>query len=209
MTLFAILGIPCLTLFLVSVDTQSGIGIKVSPARGRLAVQFLKGFFYAVPCLVAVLLLRRYVPLSYRAFPLYLYFLFSDHLVPLIFLGVLYFLAYARKSYSELLLFGGGFLTLLGLVEILTHYGEYEIYHLFLLPAIRMGALLFLTIFFRRYQEWYGTLRVLFLILLVIIPFLSAGLTHLYMRAHTLWAVLGVAAFFLGSLVYTFLERTR
>jgi hypothetical protein len=171
MSLFAILGMPCLTVFLLFANGSALAGNKPSVRRGAPVVEFIKGFFYAVPCLVVILLVNRYVPLSYRSFPLYLRFLFTDHLLPVVFLGSLYFLVYTGKGYGALLAFGGGFYTLVGIVGIFSHYGQFELYHLFLLPVIRMAGLLFLTILFLRYQEWYGWVRVLFLVLLVAVPF--------------------------------------
>ena len=207
MSLFAILAAPCLTLFLLFADRKA-VPRGGVPSRGEApALEFIKGFFYAVPCLVVMLLVRRYVPFSYRGFALYLQVLLTDHLIPVVFLGVLYFLAYARKGYGSLLPFGGGFYTLAGIVEIFAHYGQFEPYHLFLLPLLRMAGLLFLTIFFLRFQEWYGLIRVLFLILLILVPFLSAAITCLYMHSCLIWASVLAVLFFLGSLLYTVIER--
>jgi low temperature requirement protein LtrA len=69
-----------------------------------------------------------------------------------------------------------------------------------------MTGLLFLTIFFLRFQEWDGLVRVLLLVLLVAVPFFSAAITYLYMQAYLLWAVLLTVLYFLGSLVYTYTE---
>jgi hypothetical protein len=212
MSLFAILGMPSLTIFLLFADGKMVPGSMAfsrheAPDRTAPVLEFIKGFFYAVPCLVVILLLRRYVPLSYRSFPLYLLFLLTDHLIPVVFLGVLYFLVYARKGYGSLLAFGGGFYSLVGIVNIFTQYGRFEPYHLFLLPVTRMAGLLFLTIFFLRFQEWYGLVRLLFLILLISVPFLSGTITFLYMKSYLLWAIVLTVLFFLGSLLYTYLER--
>lgn len=207
MSLFAILGMPCFTIFLLIANRKPGAVQGIFRRRQLPALEFIKGFFYAIPCVIVILLLRRYVPLSYRSFPLYFLPLLTDHLIPVVFLGVLYFLAYSEKSFTELIPFGGGFFTLLAVIEIFTHYGQYEPYHLFLLPAIRMAGLLFLTVFFLRCQEWHGLVRVLFLILLVSVPFLSAAITFLYMRAYVLWAALVTGILFVGSLVYTYFER--
>ncbi len=209
MSLFAILGIPCFTLFVLSAaGRRKTLKVKaISAQRGLPALQFIKGFFYALPCLIVILILRRFIPLSYRRFPLYLYYFLTDHLIPVVFLAVLYFLVYSQKTFQELLLFGGGFYTLIGIIEVFSQYGQYEPYLLFLLPAVRMAVLLFVTIFFLRYQEWYGVVRVLFLILLVFVPFLSAAITYLYLRAFLLWAGFLTVLLFFGSLVYTFLER--
>ena len=207
MSLFAILGIPCLTVFLVLANHQTAPSGRISWRREAPALEFIKGFFYAVPCLVVMLLVRRYVPLSYRSFSLYLLLLLTNHLVPVGFLGVLYFLAYTQKGYGSLLPFGGGFYTLVGIVEIFTHYGQFEPYQLFLLPVLHMAEFLFLTIFFLRFQEWYGVIRVLFLILLVAVPLLSGAITYLYMQSYLLWAVVLAVLFLLGSMLYTFIER--
>ena len=206
MSLFAILGMPCLTVFLLFADGSAPAGGSLPLRRETPVLEFIKGFFYAVPCLVVILLIRRYVPLSYRNFPLYLRFLLTDHLIPVVFLCSLYFLVYAQKGYGFLLAFGGGFYTLVGIVGIFTSYGQFESYHLFLLPVLRMVGVLFLTIFFLRFQEWYGLIRVLFLVLLVAVPFLSAAITFLYMHSYILWAAVLTVAFFLGSLTYTFFE---
>jgi hypothetical protein len=207
MSLFAVLGLPCLTAFVLAADQKTIPGRAVTISAGSGAVQFLKGFFYAVPCLVVMFVLRHHMPLSYRSFPLYLFFLLTDHLIPVVFLGVLYFFAYTRSGYVELLLFGGGLYSLVGLIDVLARFGQYESYHLFLLPVVRMSALLFITIFFLRYHEWYGVVRVLFLILLISLPFLGAAVSYLYMRALVFWAVLSAAMLFLASLLYTFAER--
>jgi hypothetical protein len=209
MSLFAILGMPCFTLFVLFAAgrVRTLKATEISAQRGMPALQFIRGFFYALPCLVVILIVRRFFPLSYRHFPLYLYYFFTDHLIPVVFLAVLYFLAFSQKTFRELLLFGGGFYTLIGIVEVFSQYGQYESYLLFLLPALRMAILLFVTIFFIRYQEWYGVVRALFLILLVFVPFLGAAITYLYMRAYLLWADCLTVLLFLGSLGYTFLER--
>jgi hypothetical protein len=207
MILFALLGMPCLTLFLLFADGQTGRLGRGAMADEKPAIAFLKGFFYAVTCLIVMLLVRRYVPSSCRSFPLYLLFLFTDHLIPVVFLLTLYFLAYTQKPYNSLLAFGGGFYTLIGIVEIFTRYGQFEPYHLFLLPLVRMGGLLFLTIFFLRFIEWYGLVRVLFVILLVAVPLLSGAISFLYMKAYLLWAAALSALFFLGSLFYSYVER--
>ncbi len=207
MSLFAILGMPCLTVFLLFADRKTAAAEIVATRREVPVLEFIKGFFYAVPCLIVVLIVGRYVHLSYRSFPLYLLFLFTDHLIPAVFLGALYFLAFSQKEYGSLLAFGGGFYTLVGIVEIFTQYGQFEPYPLFLLPVVRMAGLLFLTIFFLRFQQWYGLVRVLFLILLVAVPFLGATITCLYMHAYILWAVVLTVLYFLGSLAYTYIER--
>ena len=207
MSLFAILGVPCLTVFLVLAERKAAPAGRIPSRREAPVAEFIKGFSYAVPCLVVMLLVRRYVHLSYRSFSLYLLFLFTDHLIPVVFLGVLYFWAYAQKGYGSLLLFGGGFYTLVGIVEIFTHYGQFEAYHLFLLPVLHMAELLFVTIFFLRFQEWYGVIRVLFLVLLVAVPFLSGAITYLYLQSYLLWAVLLTVLFLIGSMSYTFIER--
>jgi hypothetical protein len=209
MSLFAILGMPCFTLFVLSAagNRRKFKATEISAPRGLPALLFIKGFFYALPCLVGIFIMRRFLPLSYRHFPLYLHYFFTDHLIPVVFLAVLYFLAFSQKTFRELLMFGGGFYTLIGIVEVFSQYGQYEPYLLFLLPALRMAVLLFVTVFFIRYQEWYGVVRVLFLVLLVFVPFLSAAVTYLYMRAYLLWAGCLTVLLFLGSLAYTFLER--
>ena len=184
MSLFAILSMPFFTLLILSADRMPAAAGKRNSLRESPALEFAKGFFYAVPCLIVTLVLRRYVFLSYRGFRLFSLFLATDHLVPVVFLGVLYFLAYSRKNYRELLAFGGGFYTLLAIVEIFSHFGQYEPYHLFVLPAVRMAGLLFLTVFFIRFQEWYGLVRALFLVLFVAVPFFGGAITFLYLRAY-------------------------
>ena len=209
MTLFAVLGIPCFTVFIAAVVVPQAASQRRAGylPRGTLALLFLKGFLFAVPSLIIILLLRRFVPFSYRFFPLYLYYLLVEQLVPLAALAAAYFLAYSQRSFRELLLFGGGFFTLLGLAEVLYHYGQHDPYFLFILPAVRMAILLFLPIFYLRFQEWYGVVRALFLALLVMLPVLGAAISYLYMRFYYVWAVLIAAFLFFGSLVYLALER--
>ena len=71
-------------------------------------MDFLKGLVYGVVGAIAGLLLQRFVPLSYRLFPLFLYHFLVDHMVVAALLVAVLATAYRRRSVLEMVFFAGG-----------------------------------------------------------------------------------------------------
>ncbi|MBA7647030.1 hypothetical protein ES703_54799 [subsurface metagenome] len=209
MLLFAILGIPLFTLWVLSIySRQQNYERSLSPAPKLYpGKSFLQGLLYCLPVLILILLLRRIVPLSYRPFKLYLYYLIQDHLLPFLLVLALYLSVFREKKFIELLFFASGFYSLLTFSEIFLNYGRYELYNIVLLPVIRMGILLNFTLLFIRYKDWYGYRKILYLFLIMLIPLAGGLATYFYMRFQTLYAFLGSAVFFAGGIVFLLMDR--
>jgi hypothetical protein len=211
MTLFAILGIPCLVLGVGLWQARSPRRLDAgAPAWGRLlGLRFLIGFLYGLLGMVVVLLLRRYLPLSYRPLPLYLYYAGLDHLVPALLLLLVFLLFLRDRGLLELLAFSGGFYALLAMGLAVADYGQYQPYDLFLRPALWMGTVLVLPLTFRRSLEWDGGMRILLLVLTLAIPLAAGAVSFLYVHFLILWAIVGTVVFLGASLGFLYYEAGR
>jgi hypothetical protein len=206
MTLFALLGIPCFTLMIGALADAWGSGLRSTSTFRARVVQFVKGAGFAIPVVVVVLLLRRYVPVSYRFLLLYLYGALIDHLLPTAILALGCLLWFRGAGFHELLFFCGGFFSLISLATTTAGYGEYEAHALFLLPALRMGIVVLLPLLLLRVNEWYGVVRLLCFVLLAAVPLGAGAVSYLYARYYSLAAILLSAAFLGGGVLFCYLD---
>jgi hypothetical protein len=206
MTLFALVGIPCFTLLIGALADAWGPGHRSTSTLRARTVQFLKGAAFAVPVVVVVLLLRRYVAISYRPVLLYLHSASIDHLLPTAVLAVACFLWFRGEGFHELLFFCGGFFSLTSLATTIASYGQYDPHVLFLLPALRMGTVIFLPLLLLRFNEAYGVVRVLYGAALTALPLGAGAVSYLYARFYSLPAILLSAAFLSGGVLFCHLE---
>ncbi len=208
MMLFMVFSIPLFTLLVLSIYRWQWMdgGTLFSALRGALSNSFIKGVFCCVLALIVILLLRRFVPLSFRPFKLFFILTLRDHLLPLFILLGVCFLTLQEKSFFEIIFFASGFYSLLSLTEVFLNYGKYDPYNLFLLPAMRMSMVLYFTLLFIRFREWYGFYKILFLIIIILIPLTAGAITYFYMRFHIKSAVMAASIFYAGSIVFLLLE---
>ncbi len=209
MTLFAILGILLFTLIVLFFYNQGRNpgGSLASILQRNPSEIFFKGMLHFVPVLILLLFFKRAVPLSFKPFNFYLFYTVRDHLLPFLIAlaGCFFFLR--KKDFLELLFFLSGFYSLQALTGVIMNYGHYEMYILFLLPAIRMSVMLYFVLLFLRYLEWYGIVKIIFLFVLFLIPFAGGAITYLYMRFFTGTAFLLAALFLSGSLIFLLIEQ--
>lgn len=213
MTLFALLGLPAFLMVgygLTLVSPATGArSSAASPGRRLPIVDFLKGLVYGVVGAIAGLLLQRFVPLSYRLFPLFLYHFLVDHMVVAALLVVVLATAYRRRSVLEMVFFAGGFFTVVAVGTVLRSFGSYEPYSLFLRPALYMASVLYLPLFLSAASEWNGLPRVLYAVAVGGVPVVAGGIALLQKSFYEAWAAAATAVFVLGAATVFHLSADR
>jgi hypothetical protein len=219
MILFSLFGIPAFALAAFALERwlsprparvpaagPDGRPQEQAPARPRYW-HLLWGALYAVPCWFLLRPLGRIFPESYRPFLLYLYLLGQDHLFQAGLLALAFFSFLRAAGLRRLIFFAAGYWSLLGLGTALAARGMQDAYELFLLPSLRMSALLLLPFLFARAREGAGLPAVASLAFFVLVP-LAGGMTAwLYARSWQIWA--GACALALLALALASLPHLR
>jgi hypothetical protein len=210
--LFSLFGIPAFALAAFGLErwlsprpaqvTAAGPegGAEDRPVGRPPYWHLLWGALYAVPCWFLLRPLGRIFPQSYRPFWLYLHLLGRDHLFQDGFLALALFSFLRTAGLRRLAFFAAGYLSLLGLGAALAARGMQDAYELFLLPNLRMSALLLLPFLFARARESSGLRSAASLVLFVLVPLASALTAFLYARSWQLWAGACALLLFGGAL---------
>jgi hypothetical protein len=225
MILFALFGIPAFALAAFALERwfsprpapaaaaaeDRPAGRPEERALSRTPYWFLLwGGLYAVPCWLLLRPLGRIFPESYRPFLLYLHLLGRDHLFQAGFLALALFSFLRAAGLRRLLFFSAGYWSLLGLGAALAAHGMQDAYELFLLPGLRMSALLLLPFFFARARESSGPRAAGSLVLFALVPLAGALTAWLYARSWPLWAGAAALLLFAGGLAsLAYLQDTR
>jgi len=221
MILFSLFGIPTFALAAFALErwfsprpTQpraAGPEGRAEQATDRLPYwHLLWGALYAVPCWFLLRPLGRIFPESYRPFLLYLNLLGRDHLFQAGFLALAFFSFLRAAGLERLAFFATGYLSLLGLGTALASRGMQDAYELFLLPSLRMSALLLLPFLFARAREGSGLRSAAALAAFVLVPLAGALTAFLYARSWQLWAGVSALVLFCGALAcLPYLRDTR
>ena len=141
-----------------------------APRTLTLMATFLKGALVFLPAYLVILVVRGIFGFSYEGLLLYLSLLEHDHLVPML-AGLGGFLLLQRKlniardeetifltAFSYL----SGFFTMLNLTDAFVASGSWDAYALFLLPSLRLAAVLLVSLLAQRYFRWEGREGALF-----------------------------------------------
>jgi hypothetical protein len=219
MILFSLFGIPVFALAAFGLERWFSPSAAAAAPEGRAEGwaeerppfwHLLWGALFAVPCWFLLRPLGRIFPDSYRPFLLYLHLLGRDHLFQAGFLALAFFSFLRGAGLRRLAFFAAGYLSLLGLGAALAARGMQDAYELFLLPSLRMSALLLLPFLFARAREEDGLRQAAALALFVLVP-LAGGLTaFLYARSWQLWAGASALLLFGGALAcLPYLRDTR
>ena len=206
MILFALFGVPSFAFGAYFLARWLHGRPAEGPEAGRPSLLHLVwGALYAVPCFFLGRLLARIFPESYRPFLLYLHLLTRDHLFQGAFLALAFFTFLRSAELRQLLFFTAGYLSLLALGAVLSAHGMQDAYELFLLPALRMSALLLLPFLFRRSQRDAGLPAALALAAFVLVPLAGGFTAYLYARSWPVWAgvcTVGLLAAALASIAF-------
>jgi hypothetical protein len=206
MILFALFGVPVFALAAFGLERWLSAPVASLPAASQRAAarplswHLLWGVLYAVPCFFLIRLPARIFPESYRPFLLYLHVLGRDHLFQAAFLALAFFSFLRTAGLRRLAFFTAGYLSLLSLGTVLTARGMQDAYELFLLPGLRMSALLLLPFLYGRARESSGLPAAVAFALFVIVPLAGGLAAFLYARSWPLWAGACTVVLFAGAL---------
>jgi hypothetical protein len=161
MQLFLIASLPLF--FSLVILLPWGMRGGVPPAL-VLVVTFLKGVLLFFPGYLVMLILRAIAGFGYDGFLLYLSVFVRDHLAPLL-AGVGAFLLIQRTfSFSgtdegiflTVFSFLCGFLAMVNLTDLVRGWNEWTSYDLFLMPVLRLAAVLGASLAAPRFFRWEG-----------------------------------------------------
>ncbi len=217
MTLFTLLAVP-LGMFLLGLLFYSD-----RCKTKKYWTTLLKGLMVFIPFMVVLFLFPESEPPFYNLSALYLFFWLKDFFFYQMGAVGLFFLFFGfsfkrRKKIVQgmdrenLLLhvsaFFTGFFTLTGLIDIVLHYGWYDVYVLFLLPTTRIaliiGTSLLMTkmLFFDRY--W----KIPFVVAAIALPSLAASVSLTFYANHTAWGILITGVLLIGAVAcFSFLHK--
>ncbi len=184
MNLFQLTAVPLLCLFVGILRWNA----RLVPSRLALLSLFLKGVLLFIPAYIVLLILNRIVGLSYTGFGLYVCLLVRDHLAPLL-LGTGGLLLVSRRLPSpateegiflSVFTFLCGFYTLFGPADFVARFGHWGMESLFLLPLLRLSAILAVSFVARRFYRWEGRSAVALLSVsaAIVLPLAFASWTY-------------------------------
>jgi hypothetical protein len=160
---------------------------------------WIKGILWFFPSLFVFRIIAGFFSISFQPFNYYLYFLCRDHLL-FCALGIAgYFLFYrfehphdVQDTFLNILTFFAGFFLFVSIADFFTHYGEYNIYFLFILPLLRLFTILVISLLLNKFIEGLGLERIVIGLLLFLVPVCGALISFVYNLN------LGLLAFFLS-----------
>lgn len=137
---------------------------RSTPERAFLVGTFFKGVLMFFPGYLVILIFRRIFGFSYSGFVLFLSLLQRDQLVPLLAaLGSLLVLkskleisGIEEENFLAVFAFLAGFMAMLNIADMVRSWGNWSAYLLFLLPMLRLSAVLVLAMAARRFFPWEG-----------------------------------------------------
>jgi hypothetical protein len=160
MVLFLLASLPLLFSLVILMPWDR----RQAPKTIALSITFLKGVLVFFPAYMAVLLVRRIFGFSYDGFLLFLSLLLRDQLAPIL-AGLGGFLLLQRKLsfpatdegiFLTVFSFLAGFFSMMNIADVIRTWGVGETDVLFLLPFLRIGALLLLSLAAQRFFRWEG-----------------------------------------------------
>ena len=166
MVFYLIAAVPLIFAFVAFLPWSENL----APRTLALMATFLKGALVFLPAYLVILIMRGIFGFSYEGVLLYISLLLRDHLVPLL-AGLGGFLLLQRKLdisrddetiFLTVFSFLSGFFGMLDVTDAFFASGSWDPYALFLLPSLRLAAILFVSLFAQRFFRWEGTDGVLF-----------------------------------------------
>ncbi len=196
MQLFLVASLPLFFCLVMLLPWGRG---EVPPSL-TLVITFLKGVLLFFPGYLVVLLLRGIFGFSYDGFVLYLSLLLRDHCAPLL-AGVGAFLLIQRTLvfsgtdegiFLTVFSFLCGFVAMINLTDLVRAWSVWTGYDLFLLPVLRLAAVLLIALSAPGFFRWEGRDAVLFAAAAAAMTLILALASFLDRRSLPWWA--GAAA---------------
>jgi len=198
MALFLFVSLPLLFSLVILLPWEP----RRAPRTLTLVLTMLKGALVFFPGYLVILLTRRMFGFSHDGVLLYLSLLHQDHLVPLLaalggFLLVqkkLGFPASDEGIFLTVFSYFAGFFSLLNIADALRTWGGWEAYTLFLLPFLRIGAALLVSLLAQKLFRWEGRNAAFFCGAATVLAFLFALSSFFFSHGRLGWAIVLAAA---------------
>jgi hypothetical protein len=206
MALFLFTSLPLLFSLVVLLPWEP----RRAPGTLTLVLILLKGALIFFPGYIVILLTRRIFGFSHDGVLLYLSLLQQDHLVPLL-VALGGFLLLQKKLdlaasdesiFLAVFAYLAGFLSLLNIADALRTWGGWDAYTLFLLPLLRIGAALLVSLVAQRFFRWEGRDAGFFCGAGAALAFLLALSSFFYSRGRLGWSIVLAAAPVLAGVAF-------
>lgn len=198
MALFLLASLPLLFSLVVLLPWEP----RRAPRTLTLVLTFLKGALIFFPGYCVILLTRRIFGFSHDGLLLYLSLLHRDHLVPLC-VALCGFLLLQKKLdltaaeesiFLTVFAYLAGFFSLVNIADALRTWGGWEAYTLFLLPLLRIGEALLVSLMAKKFFRWEGRDAGFFCGASAVLALLLALSSFLYSRGMMVWSIVLAAA---------------
>jgi len=206
MHLFLIAAAPLSFIYALILRDEAG------EPSSLVGVSALRGMLAYLMELAILLLLGRFIPRIYSGWGAYFYSALYDFGIPLLgtFLLYLWFTPDVRGLSSRerrlgLLSFIAGAIILAGIMDIFLRAEYFGLYELFLLPALRVTAMLLIPILYRLFVDETFWIRGFYIAAIAALPFILAGVFLLVILNVFVGAILASAAGFCAAWLVTIL----
>lgn len=164
----------------------------------------IKGILWFFPSLILFFIVLLFFPISYKPFNYYFFYFLRDHFLPCVLAMSGYFIFYGfshprqiREPFLNLLSFFAGFFSLVAVKDFFTYISEYNFYLLFILPLLRLYTVILLSFLMEKFIDALGPEKILFGVLLFLVPVCAAFVSFFYnLNLTALAFILGCVLFF-------------
>lgn len=177
-----------------------------------VGVSVLRGMIAYLLELGILLLLQRFAPRTYSGTGALFYSALYDFGIPILgsFLLYLWFTPDVRGLAADerqlsLFSFMAGAAFLAGIMDLFVRAEYYGVYELFLLPGLRVVAMLIVPVLYRLFVEETFWVRFFYIAAIVALPFAFASVFFLVMLNHFAAGILAATGLFLGAWLVTIL----
>ena len=200
MHVFLLFAVPLAYAYLLTLRDDSGQPSNLT------SIAFIRGVAGYLILLVVLLIMKRFIPRPYTGLGGYLYATFFDYLVPLSGSFGLYLL-FTRDVRSmstsdrelALVSFLAGAMSFAGVMDLVIRPVYMGAYELFLLPAIRVAAVMLIPGLYVLYCDETFWVRYLYLVLVLLGPALFGVVYSLHVASIYAASIGLTAAFFAGG----------
>jgi hypothetical protein len=200
MSLFLVTSTPLILAFILVLRWA----LKREP-RGEVLLSIsLKGLLSFLPGYILLAIIRGIAGSSLTGFTLYISVLVRDHLVPLVIAAGAFALWQGKLEYPAsddgivltAFAFFSGFYALFGIADFFALYGNWGAENLFLLPLLRIAAILSLSMIAPRFYRFQGSYAATFICCAAALCLPLALVSWIYaVNVKALAWILGGAAF--------------
>jgi hypothetical protein len=213
MQLFLVASLPLLFSLVILLPWDR----RQAAARLSLVTTFFKGVLLFFPGYLVILLVRRIAGFSYDGFLLYISLFVRDHGAPVLaavgaFLLLQRFLVINgtdEGTFLAVFSFLCGFLSLVNLTDAVRAWGNWTTADLFVLPCLRIAAVLLVSLVANRFFRWEGRDGALFASAACAVSVVLAAISWLLRLGWPLGASIGTVAAIAAAIILFALRFPR